>query len=112
MSPLPAPSRSLRVHMLSIFRNPGIQFTSPLSKSTQLVLNLLQTHAGDSDLLVQSLEKKVSNLMKNIKEIQEEKEIIAREQEDLLVLLSDQDAKCKKYKVCTAISNTATIVDY
>ena len=69
-------------------------------------------HAGDSDLLVQSLEKKVSDLMKNIEEVQEEKEITARELEDLLVLLSDQDAKCLKYKVCTPISNTQTIVDY
>ena len=94
-----------------IFRNPGIQFTLPLSKSTQFKLILLQTHAGDSDL-VQSLEKKVSDLMKNIKEIQEEKETIAGELEDLLVLLSDHDAKCKKYKVCTAKSNTPIIVDY
>ena len=50
--------------------------------------------------------------MKNIEEIQEEKKTIAGELEDLLVLLSDQDAKCKKYKVGTRISNTQKIVDY
>ncbi len=32
-------------------------------------------------------------------ELLKEKENIAKEQEDLLVLLSDQDVKCKKYKV-------------
>ncbi|CAB4004025.1 general vesicular transport factor p115-like, partial [Paramuricea clavata] len=57
-----------------------------------------QTHGGDSDIVVKSLERKVDELLKNIQEIREEKEGIAREQDDLLVLLSDQDAKCAKYK--------------
>ena len=54
----------------------------------------------------------MNDLQKNIEELREEKEITAREQEDLLVLLSDQDAKCKKYKVGIAESKAQTIVDY
>jgi septal ring factor EnvC (AmiA/AmiB activator) len=60
---------------------------------------MFQTHGGDSDIVVKSLERKVDELLKNIQEIREEKENIAREQDDLLVLLSDHDAKCAKYKV-------------
>jgi septal ring factor EnvC (AmiA/AmiB activator) len=48
---------------------------------------------------VKSLEGKVDELVKNLQKIQEEKDEVAKEQEDLLVLLSDQDAKCAKYKV-------------
>ena len=60
---------------------------------------MFQTHGGDSDIVVKSLERKVDELLKNIQEIREEKEGIAREQDDLLVLLSDHAAKCAKYKV-------------
>ena len=54
----------------------------------------------------------MNDLQKNIEELREEKETTAGEQDDLFVLLSDQDAKCKKYKVGIAESKAQTIIDY
>lgn len=48
---------------------------------------------------MKSLEKKIDELLKDLQAIRNEKESISQEHEDLLVLLSDQDAKCSKYKV-------------
>jgi septal ring factor EnvC (AmiA/AmiB activator) len=60
---------------------------------------VFQSYGGDSDIVVKSLEGKVDELLKNLQKMQQEKDEVAKEQEDLLVLLSDQDAKCAKYKV-------------
>lgn len=49
--------------------------------------------------MVKTLEGRLEEFLKEMEYVREEKNNVMREQEDLLVLLSDQDAKCKEYKV-------------
>ena len=51
--------------------------------------------------MVKVLEGKLEEFLKELENVREEKNNVMREQEDLLVLLSDQDSKCREYKVTT-----------
>ena len=51
--------------------------------------------------MVKVLEGKLEEFLRELENVREEKNNVMREQEDLLVLLSDQDSKCREYKVIT-----------